>query len=283
MPIWSAAIADTYAVRVARSVSTRGARGNLAGSSTCETSPPCAATSSRNLAKPLPSASARSMRASADFRSRAFRPRTSISAPAARVRNTRSAGPSPRSVWIASAISRLLPTALPSGCSMSVSSQVTARPCATPIDTIARASWRAEARSFMNAPLPTFTSRTTAFAPAAIFFDITLEAVAGPHHRSRESRRLLRVHSPPDHSHAERGHLVVGNVALRVPLNKSVDLVRGQLAAVALSLDELNDAHDGTAYGFSGKLSWHLSEKARDSSTKRRGRFRSCARPSMLI
>src|SRR5207253_3058086 len=84
-----------------------------------------------------------------------------------------------------------------------------------------------------------------------------------------ESRRLLRVHPPPDHSHAERGHLVVGNVALRVPLNKSVDLVRGQLASIALALDELNDAHDGTAYGFSGKLSWHLSEKARDSSTGR--------------
>src|SRR5207248_11675342 len=75
-----------------------------------------------------------------------------------------------------------------------------------------------------------------------------VEALAGPHHRSRESRRLLRVHPAPDHGHAERGHLVVGNVALRVPLNKSVDLVRGQLAAVALSLDELNDSH--AVYGF---------------------------------
>src|SRR5438445_173382 len=37
----------------------------------------------------------------------------------------------------------------------------------------------AEAMSFMNAPLPTFTSSTTAFAPAAIFFDITLEAMSG--------------------------------------------------------------------------------------------------------
>ena len=80
---------------------------------------------------------------------------------------------------MASAISRLLPTAFPSGCSMSVSSHVTARPCATPIATIARASSRAEAMSFMNAPLPTFTSSTTAFAPAAIFFDITLEAMSG--------------------------------------------------------------------------------------------------------
>ena len=31
----------------------------------------------------------------------------------------------------------------------------------------------------MKAPLPTFTSSTTAFAPAAIFFDITLEAMSG--------------------------------------------------------------------------------------------------------
>ena len=62
---------------------------------------------------------------------------------------------------------------------MSVSSQVTARPWATPIETIARASWRAEARSFMNAPLPTFTSSTTACAPAAIFFDMTLDAMSG--------------------------------------------------------------------------------------------------------
>ena len=62
---------------------------------------------------------------------------------------------------------------------MSVSSHVTARPCATPMATIAFASARACARSFMNAPLPTFTSRTTACAPAAIFLDITLEAMSG--------------------------------------------------------------------------------------------------------
>ena len=34
-------------------------------------------------------------------------------------------------------------------------------------------------RSFMNAPLPTLTSRTTACAPAAIFFDMMLDAMSG--------------------------------------------------------------------------------------------------------
>src|SRR5438067_844154 len=95
----------------------------------------------------------------------------------------------------------------------------------------------------MNAPLPTFTSSTTAFAPAAILFDMTLEALARSDHRRRERRGLLGVHAAPHHGHAERGHLVIGNVALRVPLHERVDLVGGELPAVALPLDELDDAH----------------------------------------
>src|SRR5712692_2895730 len=177
-PTRSAAIAPTNAVRAATRRSTRGARGRRPGSSTARASPPCAATSSRSLSRPLPSVSARSMIASARLASRALRPRTSISAPARRASRTRSPGPRPCSVSIASATSSALPTARPSGWSMSVSSQVTARPCATPIATIARARARADRRSFMNAPLPTFTSSTTAFAPAAIFFNMMLDAMS---------------------------------------------------------------------------------------------------------
>jgi len=62
---------------------------------------------------------------------------------------------------------------------MSVSSQVTFRPWDLPIATIVRARLRASASVFMNAPLPTLTSSTTAFAPAAIFFDMMLEAMSG--------------------------------------------------------------------------------------------------------
>ena len=75
-----------------------------------------------------------------------------------------------------------------------------------------------------------------------------VEPLAGPHHRRGQRGGLLRVHPAPHHGHAERRHLVIGNVALRVPLDESVDLVSGQLAAVALSLDELNDPH--AVYGF---------------------------------
>src|SRR5207249_3069622 len=70
-----------------------------------------------------------------------------------------------------------------------------------------------------------------------------IEALAGADHRRGQRRRLLCVHAAPDHGHAERGHLVVGNIALRVTLHERVDLVGGELPAVALPLDELDDAH----------------------------------------
>src|SRR5438128_2139104 len=49
----------------------------------------------------------------------------------------------------------------------------------SPSVTISDASSSADATSGMNAPRPNFTSRTMASAPAAIFFDITLEAMRG--------------------------------------------------------------------------------------------------------
>src|SRR3989449_2402531 len=70
-----------------------------------------------------------------------------------------------------------------------------------------------------------------------------VEALARADHRRRQRRRLLRVHAAPDHGHTERRHLVIGDVALRVALHERVDLLGGQFAAVALSFDELDDAH----------------------------------------
>ena len=42
-----------------------------------------------------------------------------------------------------------------------------------------RASSRAAPRSGMNAPLPTFTSSTSALVPSAIFFDMIELAISG--------------------------------------------------------------------------------------------------------
>src|SRR5207245_1744681 len=155
--------------------------------------------------------------------SRARRARTSISAPATRARRTRSGGPSPRSAAIASEISRLFPTARPSGCSMSVSSHVTARPCATPMATIAFASARAPDRLELveraageaEAAAAHLRDRRTAcrderpdderrlVADAAgrmLVHDAAepreVEPLAGTDHRGRQRRGLHRLHAP---------------------------------------------------------------------------------------
>ena len=90
----------------------------------------------------------------------------------------KSAGPWPRTVSSASRTSSALPTAAPSGWSMSVSRQTTSRPAWRPSDSIASASTRASSIVFMNAPSPTFTSRTIAWAPAASFFDMIDAAIS---------------------------------------------------------------------------------------------------------
>ena len=51
------------------------------------------------------------------------------------------------------------------------------RPARTPMSRMRTASSRAEARSGMNAPSPTFTSSRIASAPAASFLDITEAAI----------------------------------------------------------------------------------------------------------
>ena len=89
----------------------------------------------------------------------------------------KSPGPPPASISHDSATSSALPTAAPSGESMAVSSQTVGRPARTPMSRMRTASSRAEARSGMNAPSPTFTSSRIASAPAASFLDITEAAI----------------------------------------------------------------------------------------------------------
>jgi len=72
-----------------------------------------------------------------------------------------------------------LPTERPSGLSIAVTSATVRRPAPSPSVTISVASSSADATSGMKAPRPNFTSRTMASAPAAIFFDITLDAMSG--------------------------------------------------------------------------------------------------------
>ena len=57
--------------------------------------------------------------------------------------------------------------------------QVVGSPAASPRRIIARESARADSTSPMNAPWPTFTSRTSREAPAAIFLDMMLVAISG--------------------------------------------------------------------------------------------------------
>ena len=80
---------------------------------------------------------------------------------------------------IASTTSRVLPTHLPNGTSMFVIRARTFLPQCFPMATIFFASSSADFRSCINAPLPTLTSKTMDFAPAASFLDITLDAISG--------------------------------------------------------------------------------------------------------
>ena len=62
---------------------------------------------------------------------------------------------------------------------MSVSSATVWRPASWPSETMVRASSRAASTSFMNAPVPTLTSSTSAPVPSAIFFDMIEDAISG--------------------------------------------------------------------------------------------------------
>ena len=62
---------------------------------------------------------------------------------------------------------------------MSVSRATVVTPCALPSSTMVRASSRASAADFMNAPEPTLTSSTSAPVPSAIFLLMMELAISG--------------------------------------------------------------------------------------------------------
>ncbi len=92
---------------------------------------------------------------------------------------TSSSSPLPASASSASWTSSALPTERPSGLSIAVTRATVRRPAPSPSCTISEARSMADATSGMNAPRPNLTSSTMASAPAAIFFDMTLDAISG--------------------------------------------------------------------------------------------------------
>ena len=62
---------------------------------------------------------------------------------------------------------------------MSVSSATVRTPCAAPSPTMVSASSRASSADFMNAPVPTLTSSTSADDPSAIFLLMIDDAISG--------------------------------------------------------------------------------------------------------
>ena len=65
-----------------------------------------------------------------------------------------------------------------------------------------------------------------------------MDLVAAPHHRVGERERLAARKPLEEDGHEERRELIVGDVAE----DELVDLGCGQLVAVALALDEIDDA-----------------------------------------
>jgi len=74
-----------------------------------------------------------------------------------------------------------------------------------------------------------------------------VEALARRDHRCGQLGGLTHVHAPPDHRHAERGHLVIGDLPVRVAVDEEGDLGRGETLAVALFLDEPGRPHGQSA------------------------------------
>ena len=136
------------------------------GSADSSEVPPCASIQRRQTVSALPSATAASARRRPSASSIPRSESASSLPHASSTSSVKSAGPWPRTVSSASWTSRALPTAAPSGWSMSVSRQTTSRPACRPSEIIVSASSRASSSVFMNAPSPTFTSSTIAWAPA---------------------------------------------------------------------------------------------------------------------
>jgi hypothetical protein len=142
-------------------------------------SPPCAAIKRANRSSARPDESACSTRAVAAAASCSMPARTTMRAAMRVTTAVTSGGPLPLRTSRHSMISSELPTAAPSGASMSVTMASVRTPDNVPISTIARPSACACATSFMNAPSPHLTSRTSALLPSASFLLMIDAAISG--------------------------------------------------------------------------------------------------------
>src|SRR5947208_6066636 len=140
-PTSSASNAVRTPLRSARTSRTSFGCGSCEGLSTTEGSPPWASINCANRLSAAPSASAVSSRiraSSGSLPTPGASPAMSISTPSRRVRSRTSCGPAPRRMSIDSRTSTALPTALPSGASMSVRSATQPRPSALHRSTMVR-------------------------------------------------------------------------------------------------------------------------------------------------
>ena len=103
----------------------------------------------------------------------------SISLANSTVSSTTSDGPPPERTSTDSSTSSELPIFLPKGVDMSVSSADVLTPASFPSCTNTVANSFARSRVFMNAPEPTFTSRTNEEVPSAIFLLMIEDAIRG--------------------------------------------------------------------------------------------------------
>ena len=152
--------------------------GSKSVSYTALASPPWAVTNCASLSSALPSSSTCCNNTLASSTVAARPPAISICAPRVIHNSTKSAGPCPFKVSIASFTSRALPTAHPRGWSMSEITAIVLRPAFLPICTISLARAKASSCAFIKAPLPVFTSSTMASAPAASFLLIMELAIS---------------------------------------------------------------------------------------------------------
>ena len=174
-----ASMAEMYPSRGAFTRRCTGAAGSSETSYTAEASPPWAVTMSASFLSAAPLSMDSSSRARASASSAARPLRTRILLPSTMHSSLRSGTFSPLSTAMASFTSRALPTAKPSGWSMSVTTAAILRPACLPTFTISRARVKASFSFSIKAPEPVFTSRTMVFAPEASFLDMMLLTMSG--------------------------------------------------------------------------------------------------------
>ena len=102
-----------------------------------------------------------------------------IYAPSSKTTTFKSSGISPFKNFIASITSKLLPTAFPNGSFIFVKTHTVSLLANFPISIISFANSSACLIFFINAPLPTVTSKIIFSAPLAIFLLIILDAING--------------------------------------------------------------------------------------------------------